>query len=739
MGGHYRGGLPVGGSVDPGWWVAEFGGVADDDVRTTNRATEIGNLSLVPRFRPASNIAVFSQRLARIPHLCTFLNAKRIVGSAQLTERLDAVAGWGHKPTAGRARTYARRHQLPYFAVEDGFLRSLDLGVSGAAPLSLVVDDMGIYYDSSRPSRLEWILNGDQPFMAAELAVAKAALAAIRQRRLSKYNAAPDPDPDLLPPTTRRRVLAVDQTQDDMSVLLGGGSAAAFRSMLEAALDENPGAEILVKPHPDTVAGAKRGYLAEMKMPDRVRLLAADINPIALLDRCEAVYTVTSQLGFEALLAGLPVSCHGMPFYAGWGATRDRIECPRRRARHSPLEIFAAAYLHYARYVDPVTGKACDIRRVVELLTEARRVNEANRGTTICLGMQRWKRRHVRPFLASTGGRTVFARSGDQALRKGAKPGDRILVWGDREPAGLLPLVSQLGARVGRVEDGFLRSVGLGSDFVKPMSLTIDWQGAYYDPTGPSDLETLLAETDFTPDLMARAATLRRRIVAARLSKYNVGAAPLQRPAAASGRRIVLVPGQVEDDASVRLGRSEIYRNLDLVEAVRSAMPDAFIAYKPHPDVVARNRNGGGGADRRKIAALCDAVWTAVNIHDCLEIADELHTLTSLAGFEALLRGKTVATYGGPFYAGWGLTRDRMSFPRRGRALPLDALVAGTLIVYPRYYDWGSHTVCDAEAIVGRLTAEAPSDGGVACAGPLTRPGRMLLRIARYVGGWAHA
>ena len=317
-----------------------------------------------------------------------------------------------------------------------------------------------------------------------------------------------------------------------------------------------------------------------------------------------------------------------------------------------------------------------------------------------------------------------------------ARSRDRILVWGNREPAGLLPLVSQIGGRIGRVEDGFLRSVGIGSDFVRPMSLAIDWQGAYYDPAAPSELETLLAESRFSPELLARARMLRRRIVAARLSKYNVGGTPLKRPAVAADRLVVLVPGQVEDDASVLLGCSGICRNVDLVRAVREAMPDAFIAYKPHPDVTARNRNGG--AEGQEIAAACDAVWTDASIQNCLEIADEVHTLTSLTGFEALLRGKVVATYGGPFYAGWGLTRDRLSFPRRGRVLPLDALVAGTLILYPRYFDWRSRTVCDAEAIVHRLTERSPS-ANIACAGSLGRAGHLFLRVARYVGGWAHA
>ncbi len=686
---------------------------------------------------PSRRIAVFSRGLVRLPHLRAFLGAESIVWrpGRRRARKLDAVAGWGMRPTAGRARGYAAEHDLPYWAIEDGFLRSLRLGSSGTPPLSLIVDDCGVYYDAGRPSRLEHMLNEDP---APELvAQAEELVSLIRRDGLSKYNAAPPVDSGVLPPTTRRRVLVVDQTRDDMAVLLGGADASSFADMMRAAVDENRGAEIIVKLHPETIAGRKRGYLSEMPIPDGVRMLDRDVNPLDLVRRCERVYTVSSQLGLEALLAGVPVSCHGMPFYAGWGATADRLTCSRRERRRSPLEIFAAAYLRYARYVDPVSGERCCARRAVDLLATARSVNEANRGTTICLGMQRWKRAQLRPFVTGTGGRAVFARNGRQALRKGAGAGDRILVWGEREPPGLSLLESRTGTTAGRVEDGFLRSVGLGSDFVRPFSLTVDWQGAHYDPGRPSDLEVLLAGTEFTPELRARAASLRRRIVQSRLSKYNIGRHLPPRPPAAAGKRIVLVPGQVEDDVSVQCGCADIRTNLALVQVVRESVPDAFIAYKPHPDIVARNRRRGG--DMPLIRKFIDADWSGAAIHDCLSLADEVHTLSSLTGFEALLRGKVVATYGGPFYAGWGLTRDRLRFARRTRRLTIDELVAGALILYPRYYDWESDMVCDCEAIVERLAGRRTRSPAPADAGPLLRPDRLLQRLGRYLLGWAHA
>ena len=66
----------------------------------------------------------------------------------------------------------------------------------------------------------------------------------------------------------------------------------------------------------------------------------------------------------------------------------------------------------------------------------------------------------------------------------------------------------------------------------------------------------------------------------------------------------------------------------------------------------------------------------------------EVHTMTSLTGFEALLRGLKVTTYGVPFYAGWGLTTDKATIPaRRNQCIDLDSLIYATLIAYPRYFD----------------------------------------------------
>src|SRR5437762_920638 len=76
--------------------------------------------------------------------------------------------------------------------------------------------------------------------------------------------------------------------------------------------------------------------------------------------------------------------------------------------------------------------------------------------------------------------------------------GSTLLLWGSTPPPpGLAADVALI-----RVEDGFLRSVGLGAELARPLSWVLDRTGVYYDATRPSDLEQLLESWEFTPQLL---------------------------------------------------------------------------------------------------------------------------------------------------------------------------------------------------------------------------------------------
>lgn len=279
-----------------------------------------------------------------------------------------------------------------------------------------------------------------------------------------------------------------------------------------------------------------------------------------------------------------------------------------------------------------------------------------------------------------------------------------LVLWGMRA----IPDEVADGVQKLRMEDGFLRSVGLGADLVRPLSWIVDTKGIYYDATRPSDLEERLAKQAFDPALLARAAALRQRVVAAGLTKYNVGADAWQRPDRAA--RVILVPGQVESDASLTYGAPGVRTNIGLLQSVRNANPDAYLVYKPHPDVQARLR--AEGQNEREAHRWCNEVVTQADMGDLLMQVDEVHVITSLAGFEALLRGKAVTCYGQPFYAGWGLTRDILPIARRKRRLSIDELVAGALIEYPLYLSRDGKRLIAPEQALDELAAWRAHTGG---------------------------
>jgi capsular polysaccharide export protein len=312
-------------------------------------------------------------------------------------------------------------------------------------------------------------------------------------------------------------------------------------------------------------------------------------------------------------------------------------------------------------------------------------------------GVKWWNKPQV---AAMAGGNVRFTNDAD-ALLTAIDKRQTAMTWASREPEGAAGLARSRGATLVRIEDGFIRSPGLGAHFSPAFSLIFDDVGVYYDATRPSRLEILLAETEFNDALLARAAAVRRRLVELAVSKYAVGRGG-DRLSSPEGRDKILVVGQVEDDASIRLGGAEVRTNIELLREARAAHPYAWIAYKPHPDVMRAGRPGF--VSRKAALEHVDAYWPKAPIDATLDWADTVHTISSLAGFEALLRQKAVHVHGRPFYAGWGLTKDYAEAPiRRGRELPLDALIAATLLLYPRYLDPYTQKPCEAEALLDRF------------------------------------
>jgi len=151
--------------------------------------------------------------------------------------------------------------------------------------------------------------------------------------------------------------------------------------------------------------------------------------------------------------------------------------------------------------------------------------------------------------------------------------------------------------------------------------------------------------------------------------------------------------------------------------------------------VVAGNRKGGVDEHvLREYADVVDADSDA-SIVDCIEGCDELHTMTSLSGFEALMRGKTVVTYGAPFYAGWGLTEDHQPIERRIRRRTLDELVYLSLIAYPRYVDIETGEFTTPEDLVRTIISHRAMNNSKT----IGWSARQVSKVANIVRGLRYA
>ncbi|MEK7343216.1 MAG: beta-3-deoxy-D-manno-oct-2-ulosonic acid transferase [Pseudomonadota bacterium] len=359
------------------------------------------------------------------------------------------------------------------------------------------------------------------------------------------------------------------------------------------------------------------------------------------------------------------------------------------------------ARLAVARYRDCFTSAPVDAAQAVAQLAEWRRHLDGNRGIAAASGMAFWKREAMRHFLWD-GRRSPPFGPAARGLRQAAQSAGALAIWPSRVPADLTQEAAERGVPITRVEDGFIRSQGLGAALHPPGSVVVDRSGIYYDARSPSDLETLLATADFPAELVERARRLRARLCATGVTKYGREAGRMI--GLPQGRRTVLAVGQVEDDLSVLMGGAGVAGNLDFLTRVRRAEPDAWIVYRPHPDVQAGHRKGH--LPDATVLAHADAIDSGSPLMALVQAVDEVHVLSSLTGFEALMRDRPVTVHGMPFYADWGLTRDLAATTgRRGRALTLDQLVAGALILYPRYIDPVTRLPCGPELMVDRMAA----------------------------------
>ena len=639
------------------------------------------------------------RKVLRYPHLAAFVGA-----NAHGPEPVHV--GWGLKPSGRAAMRASLKSGHRLLLAEDAFVRSLRPGTNGAV-YGLTADSKGMHYGAEGRSDLITALqmgasNGwmrQMPFSGDD---PETLIDRFRQLSVSKYNWFPaefSEETQNLPPG----ILVVDQNGGDTAAQLGALKNNGFDRMLQSALDESAAGPVYLRIHPDHLLRSRKIRFSKNLLDNpRIRLLSPDLPPAHCFKFCHTVFVGTSLVGMEALLHGCRVVTFGAPFYAGWGLTEDRAIEPRGRT-FDLTELFDFSYLRYCHYFDPDSGEPCGLSDILDHLALQKDMFHRNHGGTLSIGFSPWKQKIAPYYFRSPTGRMEQLPSLEDLESHSTGEASRLIVWGRKQE-----IPQQFYGRSARVEDGFIRSKGLGASFNFPYSWVVDSTGIYFDATQASDLEQML-NRGFSPTDLEQSKLLIRLLREKRLTKYNLAATPVRlNPDDVCGRKVLLVPGQVEADASIAFGSPELKSNLALLLRVREMEPNAYIVFKAHPDLVAGARHGEVLPEGFTTA--CDLAVTNGNVLDWLDLCDEVHTMTSTVGFEALIRGKAVTTYGMPFYAGWGLTTDRIKCPRRARRLTLEELVRGALIHYPRYLNPKTQEFTTALKVAQLLTSSAVGD-----------------------------
>lgn len=313
-------------------------------------------------------------------YLPELLNAKKLIvpKNEKLARKCSGFVQWGilESEAKEKLRGYAARLKKPLAFIEDGFIRSQDLGLSKEPGRSIILDDLAFYYDATKPSRLETILNSPDRIGFWSRWQARKAIGFITSRKVTKYNNAPDVLPQSLAGKKHRhRILLIDQRAGDASIAGALASDENFRRMLEKAF-EKADAEIVVKIHPDALCPGKSSAispsLAAYEGNERLTIVSEGVNPYTLFSAVDEVYVVASGMGFEALMAGKPVTCFGVPYYAGWGVTTDMVDIPRRTQRRTVEDIFFVSWILLSRYVDPKSRRLVSVTKAARTMVKDR-------------------------------------------------------------------------------------------------------------------------------------------------------------------------------------------------------------------------------------------------------------------------------------------------------------------------------------------------------------------------------
>jgi len=273
--------------------------------------------------------------------------------------------GWGKKENTKIAFDYCMHYDLDYIRIEDGFIRSNGLGVTGAKSMSFIIDKSGIFYDKVNDNDLKDIILKQKLSIIEEKKI-RDIIKYITDNKISKYNNICTKSIDTLNISDKKNILIIGQVDNDMSLKYGLiDNHDVYLDIIKFINSNNTNHTIYIKLHPDILSGVKKSSLDLNQLRNmNVIIITDNYNPIELLSKFEEIHTLTSQMGFEALMIGKKVHTWGVPFYSGYGITEDHniyYEDVRNTIPRSLEIVFKSMYLDYTIYIDLNKKEVCDI------------------------------------------------------------------------------------------------------------------------------------------------------------------------------------------------------------------------------------------------------------------------------------------------------------------------------------------------------------------------------------------
>ncbi len=734
-----------------------------------------------------------------------------------ITQKKNITALVGFK---GKGATIAKLFGFEFWNIQEGLYR-----LSGHTPCSFMLERFGDYTDSRKPSEWEeWmqaipemlnrfdrednptilqskesiIENSDgdcppeqvkpdfSPFMERLYAAMPSAFPALAPydreeaiemiknllgHRLSSDKYAPDASPyQLYTPSGRKRVVLIDQERMSKSELdKVQARESSFMEMLESAKKHNPGAAFFLLEPKAIRSGKSKGYLRSVAEANGVQIIKHDVSSLSILEQAEAVYTVSSQLGLDAIFLGKKVYCFGMPFYAGFGLTKDMHVCDRREPR-TREELFSALCLYFTRYRHPVTEEPSSFREILRFIILQRPLAIERNRFIACIHFDDKLEKFCRRFFSHSDLHFMPEEAAIKEVKRkqgmiftAKEPDDAM-----RKACGSIPLVF--------VNIGVLDRL-LGQDKFVSLSL----EGGGY-PTLDRILQTSIPQDR---DLL-RARLFRQylREISAFRTHHSVSHIPKEQNIVLLLGNGLLPPSKlsIQEETAARHGNldakgrpinsfsSPLSDDAKLIAHIRGLRPQDYIIYCPQveglkipkeilsmvddikpmarpSDFVPLSLLGLAPHEEdeteeelaiaevepsfiddpnecvpvfeditcttwsRKYVAAKRFLEKAHNmttvqgqfcplyfpVHSVQGHTIEVHTYDSYLGLDALSVGMDVFTYGWPFYAGWGLTKDVENFPLRTRHMNLEVLFAGAFILQPRYFDSKHDIFCEPE------------------------------------------